>query len=205
MKKIVRLTENDLAKIVRRVINERQYLMEATNNTTLEVVKQPLAITKTVCAQTDYIKVECQIKNTGTEVAYLSRGSFGGAGLYSEGNYKTTIGGVSKFSDHDNSGVIMPIVPVGKTVLLTMVVNTDLRNWNSRVTKAYNKWAAERNPSVKESLKKVWEAEKAKPQFGPNWILIEYNGGKLNIPVTANITVDSKNSCDAPIDIAKGF
>jgi hypothetical protein len=28
MKKIVRLTENDLAKIVRRVINERQYLME---------------------------------------------------------------------------------------------------------------------------------------------------------------------------------
>jgi hypothetical protein len=183
----------------------RQYLIESTNDTTLVVVTPPVAITKTVCDKTDYFKVECQIKNTGTEIAYLSRGAFGGAGLTSEGNFKTTFNGKSQFSDHDNSGVIMPIVPVGKTVFLTMVVNTNLQNWNNRVTTAYNKWAAERNPSVKDALKKTWEAETAKPKFGNNLIYLEYNGGKLQIPVTVNITVDPKNSCDAPIDIAKGF
>lgn len=204
MKKIVRLTENDLARIVRRVINERQYLMESTNDTTLAVTAQPAAINRTVCDKTDYFKVECKIKNTGTEVAYLRRGAFGGAGLRSDGNFKTTIGGVSKFSNHD-TGTNMPIVPVGKEVLLTMVVNTDLRNWQSRVDTIYKKISAERNPAVREALQTEYKAALAQPKFGNNYIYIEYNGGKLSIPVTANLTVVQNDDCDAPIDIAKGF
>jgi hypothetical protein len=43
MKKIVRLTENDLAKIVRRVINERQYLlMEQSDVIQTMTVKVPI-------------------------------------------------------------------------------------------------------------------------------------------------------------------
>jgi hypothetical protein len=183
----------------------RQYLMETTNDTTLVVTAQPAPINRTVCDKTDYFKVECQIKNTGTEIAYLSRGAFGGAGLTSEGNFKTTFNGKSQFSDHDNSGVIMPIVPVGKTVFLTMVVNTDLKNWQNRVNTISNKIRAERNPAVREALQTEYKAALAKPKFGNNLIYLEYNGGKLQIPVTVNITVDPKNNCDAPIDIAKGF
>ena len=183
----------------------RQYLMEGTNNTTLAVAVQPAAITKTVCSGTDYFTVTCQIKNTGTEVAYLSRGTFYGKGLTSEANFKTVVDGKSKFSDHDNSGVIMPIIPVGKTAILTMVVKTNLSNWQARVNTISNKIRAERNPTTKAALQKEYDAILAEPKFGNNGIGIEYNGGNLNIPVTANLTVDSRNSCDAPIDIAKGF
>jgi hypothetical protein len=183
----------------------RQYLMETTNNTTLVVTAQPAAINRTVCDKTDYFKVECKIKNTGTEVGYLRRGAFGGAGLTSDGNFKTTIGGKSQFSDHDNSGVNMPIVPVGKEVLLTMVVNTDLKNWQNRVNTISNKIRAERNPAVREALQTEYKDALAKPKFGNNFIYIEYNGGKLSIPVTANLTVVQNDDCDAPIDIAKGF
>ena len=38
MKKIIRLTENDLARIVKRVINERQYLMEDNKGHTGQVI-----------------------------------------------------------------------------------------------------------------------------------------------------------------------
>lgn len=182
----------------------RQYLMETTNNTTLVVSQAPAAISRTVCSGTDYFTVTCKIKNTGTEVGYLRRGAFGGKGLRSEGNFKTTIGGVSKFSNHDN-GTNMPIVPVGKEVILTMVVNTDLASWNNKVTTAYNKLVAERNPTLKPALQKTYDDARAEPKFGQNFIYIEYNGGKLNIPVTANLTVVQNDECDAPIDIAKGF
>jgi len=60
----------------------RQYLMESTEDTKLVVTTPPAVITRTVCSGTDYFKVECKIKNTGTEVAYLRRGAFGGAGLH---------------------------------------------------------------------------------------------------------------------------
>lgn len=182
----------------------RQYLMETTNNTTLVVTTPPAPINRTVCGGTDYFTVTCKIKNTGTEVGYLRRGAFGGAGLRSEGNFKTTFGGKSQFSNHDN-GTNMPIVPVGKEVLLTMVVNTDLKNWQNRVNTISNKIKAERNPTVREALQTEYKAALAEPKFGNNHIYIEYNGGKLTIPVTANLTVVQNDECDAPIDIAKGF
>jgi hypothetical protein len=182
----------------------RQYLMEGTNNTTLVVTAQPAVINRTVCSGTDYFKVECKIKNTGTEVAYLRRGAFGGAGLRSDGNFKTTYNGKSQFSNHD-SGTNMPIVPVGKEVLLTMVVNTDLKNWQSRLDTISKKISAERNPAVREALQKEYKAALAEPKFGNNFIHLSYNGGPLNIPVTANLTVAQNDECDAPIDIAKGF
>ena len=46
MKKIVRLTERDLTRIVRRVINERQYLNEQPNVTQTMTVKVPITIGK---------------------------------------------------------------------------------------------------------------------------------------------------------------
>ena len=86
-----------------------------------------------------------------------------------------------------------------------MVVKTNLSNWQARVNTISNKIRAERNPTTKAALQKEYDAILAEPKFGNNGIGIEYNGGNLNIPVTANLTVDSRNSCDAPIDIAKGF
>jgi len=202
------ITESEKQRILEMHQNatSRQYLMEGTNNTTLVVTSPPEAIDRTVCTGTDYFKVECKIKNTGTEVAYLSRGAFSAAGLTSENNYKTTYNRISQFSDHDNSGVNMPIVPVGKEVLLTMVIKTDLSNWNNRVTTAYNKLSAERNPYNRQVLQKAYDEAKAQPMFGASGnIYLEYNGGPLYIPVTTTIKADRNNACDAPIDIAKGF
>jgi len=58
MKRIVRLTESDLARIVKRVINERQYLMEGVPNTTLVGPGSVTLESRTICGTgDDYIKM----------------------------------------------------------------------------------------------------------------------------------------------------
>ena len=207
MKRIVRLTESDLARIVKRVINERQYLMEGLGNTTLQLVTGPAAVSRTVCSSgMDQFLVTFTVKNNGAEIAYLTRVIVSGKGLSTNQllDHKVSIGGVSKHSNHDN-GEEQSIVPVGKTATVTVIAKTSLQTWNNNVKYAYDQWVAEKNPRTKETLKKEWEAKKAEPKFGNNQISVEYNGGLLRVPLDTAGLVVGNTTCEAAIDLARGF
>jgi hypothetical protein len=58
MKKIVRLTESDLARIVKRVIRENRQLNEGVPNTAVLSAAGPITVeARSVCGGLDYIKV----------------------------------------------------------------------------------------------------------------------------------------------------
>jgi len=187
--------------------SSRQYLMEGLGNTTLALVTGPAAVNRTVCSTgMDQFLVTCTVKNTGTEIAYITRIGVFGKGLSTDQltDHKVSIGGVSKHSNHDN-GEEQAIVPVGKTATVTVIAKTSLTSWNSTVQYAYDKWVAERNPTTKATLKKEWEAARAEPKFGNNIIYIEYNGGALRVPLDTAGLVVGNTTCEAAIDLARGF
>jgi hypothetical protein len=207
MKRIVRLTESDLARIVRRVINERQYLMEGLGNTTLELVTGPAAINRTVCSTgMDQFLVTLTVKNTGTEIAYLTRVVVGGKGLTNAqlADHKVSIGGVSKHSNHDN-GAEQAIVPVGKTATVTVIAKTNLSSRNAKISDIYKQIQAERNPTKKTELQNQLTALRKESPFGANQVYIEYNGGHLNVPLDTAGLVLGNTTCEAAIDLARGF
>jgi hypothetical protein len=207
MKRIVRLTESDLARIVRRVINERQYLMEGLGNTKLELVTGPVAINRTVCSTgEDQFLVNFTVKNTGAEIAYLTRVVVGGKGLgnQQQNDHKVSIDKVSKHSNHDN-GVEQAIVPVGKTAIVTVIAKTRLGNWTASIQQIYNKLKIERDPTKKTELQNQLAALRKESPFGANQVYIEYNGGSLSVPLDTKGLVLGNTSCEAPIDLARGF
>jgi hypothetical protein len=207
MKRIVRLTESDLARIVRRVINERQYLMEGLGNTKLELVTGPAAINRTVCSTgEDQFLVTLTVKNTGTEIAYLTRVVVGGKGLgnQQQSGHKVSIGGVSKHSNHDN-GAEQAIVPVGKTATVTVIAKTRLGNWTGSIQQIYKQIQAERNPTKKTELQNQLAALRKESPFGSNQVYIEYNGGSLSVPLDTKGLVLGNTTCEAAIDLARGF
>jgi hypothetical protein len=207
MKRIVRLTESDLARIVRRVINERQYLMEGLGNTTLELVTGPAAINRTVCSTgMDQFLVTLTVKNTGTEIAYLTRVAVGGKGLTNAqlADHKVSIGGVSKHSNHDN-GAEQAIVPVGKTATVTVIAKTNLYSRTAKISDVYKQIQAERNPTKKTELQNQLAALRKESPFGSNQVYIEYNGGKINVPLDTAGLVLGNTTCEAAIDLARGF
>jgi len=207
MKKIIRLTESDLTHIVRRVINERQYLMEGLGNTTLELVTGPAAVSRTVCTTgTDQFLVTLTVKNTGTEIAYLSRVAVGGKGLTNGQltDHKVSIGGVSKHSNHDN-GAEQAIIPVGKTATVTVIAKTNLSSRNAKISDMYQQIQAERNPTKRTELQNQLAALRKESPFATNQVYIEYNGGKLNVPLDTKGLVLGNTTCEAAIDLARGF
>jgi hypothetical protein len=207
MKKIVRLTENDLARIVRRVINERQYLMEGLNNTKLELVTGPAAVSRTVCSSgEDQFLVTLTVKNTGTEIAYITRVVVGGKGLgnQQQNDHKVSIGGVSKHSNHDD-GVEQAIVPIGKTSTVTVIAKTRLGNRTASIQQIYNKLKIERDPTKQTELRNQLAALRKESPFGANQVFIEYNGGNLNVPLDTKGLVMGNTTCEAAIDLARGF
>ena len=185
----------------------RQYLMEGLGNTTLQLVTGPAAVSRTVCSSgMDQFLVTFTVKNNGTEIAYLTRVIVSGKGLSTNQltDHKVSIGGVSKHSNHDN-GAEQAIVPVGKTATVTVIAKTSLQTWNNNVKYAYDQWVAEKNPRTKETLKKEWEAKRAEPKFGNNQISVEYNGGLLRVPLDTAGLVVGNTTCEAAIDLARGF
>lgn len=189
MKKIVRLTENDLAKIVRRVINERQYLMEGVPNTTLTADNPITVASRTVCATKDYIKVSFIVTNSGTEDAYLSNFPYltnrGQAKVFTANEFNVTIGGKPQVGQAD--GQNQPKIPKGKKATINMVIYTDLSNFKAGT------------PEMQTALANL-------KNLKSGTIVVRYNGTDLQIPVTfGGFMIDASRSCDAAITLPKGF
>ena len=185
----------------------RQYLTEGLGNTTLELVTGPAAVSRTVCSTgMDQFLVTLTVKNTGTEIAYITRIAVGGKGLTNnqQTDHKVSIGGVSKHSNHDN-GAEQAIVPVGKTATVTVIAKTDLSSRTAKKMDIYKQIQAERNPTKKTELQNQLTALQKEPLFGTNHVYIEYNGGKLNVPLDTAGLVLGNTTCEAAIDLARGF
>jgi hypothetical protein len=207
MKFIISEQEKQRILEMHQSATSRQYLMEGLGNTTLELVTGPAAINRTVCSTgMDQFLVTLTVKNTGTEIAYLTRVAVGGKGLTNAqwSDHKVSIGGVSKHSNHDN-GAEQAIVPVGKTATVTVIAKTDLSSRTAKKMDIYKQIQAERNPTKKTELQNQLTALQKEPVFGANQVYIEYNGGKLNVPLDTKGLVLGNTTCEAAIDLARGF
>ena len=203
------ISEEEKSRILEMHQNatSRQYLTESLGNTTLELVTGPAAVSRTVCSTgEDQFLVTFTVKNTGAEIAYLTRAAAGGKGLSSQqqNDHKVSIGGVSKHSNHDN-GVEQAIVPVGKTATVTVIAKTRLQNWSASIQQIYDKLKIERNPTKQTELRNQLAALRKESPFGTNHVFIEYNGGTLSVPLDTKGLVLGNTSCEAPIDLARGF
>ena len=201
MKRIVRLTENDLAKIVRRVINERQYLMEGVPNTTLTSTQGVTIPARTVCTGDDYIKVSFIVKNSGENDAYLPNfpqfkpDNVGNVRppIFHTPTFNVTIGGKPIWGQAD--GQNSPKIPKGKSATINMVIRTALTG-PIRDSKSTNTDMKAQGVGLLNAFKGVKSGN----------ITVRYNGTDLVIPVTiGGFLYNFSNVCDAAIDLPKGF
>jgi len=207
MKKIVRLTESDLTRIVKRVINERSLLTEGLNNTVLQLVKGPLPVNRTVCSTgNDQFTAEFVVKNTGTETAYLTMVASRGKGIsnQAQNDHKVTINKISQHSNHDD-GTEQAIVPKGQTAVITVIVRTQLSQWLANINNLLEKTRAERNPTKRAEFEAQFRAARAASPFDVANINVGYNGGSLIVPLDIKSLTIGNSSCEKPIDLAKGF
>lgn len=217
MKRIVRLTENDLARIVKRVINEQSLLMEGVPNTTL-VADGPINIVaRTVCGGMDYIKASVVLTNTGTENAYINNyplfkdyeptlKSFGVLSTTYE--YNVTIGGKPQFSNPE--GQNQPMIPKGKKATLNFVIKTNIATLTQRNNREIENTKGLRPDEAKnartEAAKRHNQRMEAFKNLKSATIQVRYNGQPLDIPVNiGGFMVDNTRTCDAPIELPKGF
>ena len=201
MKRIVRLTENDLAKIVRRVINERQYLMEGVPNTTLTSTQGVTIGARTVCSGEDYIKVSFIVKNSGENDAYLPNfpvfkpDNVGNVRppIFHTPTFNVTIGGKPIWGQAD--GQNQAKIPKGKSATINMVIRTSLTG-PIRDSKSTNTDMKAQGVGLLNAFKGVKSGN----------ITVRYNGSDLVIPVTiGGFLYNFSNVCDAAIDLPKGF
>ncbi len=214
MKRIIRLTENDLSRIVRRVINERQYLMEGVPNTTLESMGPINIESRSVCLGTDYIKVSFQVKNTGKHVAYLVSTKAGGhptiipdfvnnnnerPDIYGTMNFNVLYNGKPSWSSPD--GQAQRMIPAKSVVTINTIIRVELGNIYD-----HDKYKTT-NPDLYRRRKIQNEMRlNATQNVRSGKIIVPYNGGELEIPVTfGGFKLDSKRTCDKEIILPKGY
>ncbi len=215
MKKIVRLTESDLARIVKRVINEREFLMEGVPNTTLKVDGPVTVASRTVCGGIDYIKASIVVTNTGTEDAYINLYPYlkqlpGLDNMVTTTyDYNITIGGKPVVGQAD--GQNQPKIPKGKKATLNFVIKTDMRILDQRYKAAMERSSEERNPTKKEALRKEALTQRqnlanAFKNLKSGTLNLRYNGTPLDIPVEfGGFMIDTSRACDTQIALPKGF
>lgn len=218
MKRIVRLTESDLARIVKRVMNEQSLLMEGVPNTTLKVDGPINIAARTVCGGMDYIKASVVLTNTGTENAYINNypvflkydPALEKLGvLTTTYDYNVTIGGKPQFSNPE--GQNQPIVPKGKKATLNFVIKTNLSILeNIRKREIENaqtiKSATEKQAAINLASKNSVARYNAFKNLKSAVLQVRYNGQPLEVPVNiGGFMVDSTRTCDAQIELPKGF
>jgi len=214
MKRIISLNESDLARIVRRVINERSLLTEGVPNTTLKTNSQITIPAREICQYTDYIRGSVILQNVGPADAYLIdkpllqiTSDFGD--LLDQGTrgmdivgFNTTIGGKPIYGNPEGDN--QSKIPKGKSATLNFVIKTNfgysniLRDLQDALNKKndnlYNLYAQDLK-ALKAAIKNL------KANFN-----VRYNGQNLSIPITfEGFTVNPKRTCDAMITLAKGF
>lgn len=218
MKKIVRLTESDLARIVKRVINERQYLMEGVPNTTLQSDGNIEVQSRTLCLGDDFIKASVVLSNTGTEDAYIKmRPTFRHGdgsdsalnGMVYVSDFSVTVGGKPSVGQADGQNQFK--IPKGKKATLNIVIATRTGRIESdyqRATKEANaqtstKQRQEMTNNASVNRKLMYDKIK---NFKSSVLTLQYNGQPIKIPVNfGGFMIDRNTACDTQIQLPKGF
>jgi hypothetical protein len=217
MKKIIRLTESDLARIVKRVIKENALLNEGVPNTAVLAAAGPITVeARSVCGGLDYIKVSVVIQNTGTEAYILNRPALklaspvSPAQVYSTNEFNVTIGGKASWSNPEGQNQAM--IPKGKKATLNFVIMTNVRPIEDQFNYEMGEMqklptTAKRKAANDAALKKRADAITAFQNLKSGTLVINYNGsGPLEIPVNfGGFKIDRARACDAAITLPKGF
>ena len=218
MKKIIRLTESDLARIVKRVIKENSLLTETVPNTAVLAAGGPIngLGPRSVCASTDFItQVSIPIKNTGTEAYLIDKPRIivkTGVGRISVVDYNVTINKKPSWSNPDGQNFAM--IPKGKTGVLNLIISTDVRQIESDYQDALDKANTDfaRNTAKRTEVQNAALAQRkqnlATFESATSGVLrITYNGAApLEIPVNLGpFKIDRKIVCDKNITLPKGF
>jgi hypothetical protein len=214
MKKIVRLTESDLTRIVRQVINERSLLTEGVPNTMLKEETPITIASRSVCGGVDYIKGSVVLVNTGTEDAYINLAPFlrvpsGMRELSSSNEFNVTIGGKPVVGQAD--GQNQPKIPKGKKATLNFVIKTNsglaLSDYQRDMKAAEGLTNSREKETAKlAARKRLDDRRNAFKNLKSSTLFVRYNGTPLEIPVTfGGLMVDGSRVCDAEIMLPKGF
>jgi hypothetical protein len=217
MKKIIRLTESDLARIVKRVIKENALLTEGVPNTAVLAAAGPITglEARGVCKGADYVKVSIKIKNTGTDAYILNRPSLkvpGASGMVRVLDFNVTVNGKPSWSNPENQN--QSFIPKGQTGLLNLVVGVDVRNIYSNYKFATDRAAEDFPNNTKKRELAIQTAYEKQKQEIVNFqnaksgtLVITYNGAApLEIPVNlGGFKIETNRNCDAPITLPKGF
>ena len=217
MKKIVRLTESDLARIVKRVIRENRQLNEGVPNTAVLSAAGPITVeARSVCGGLDYIKVSVVLQNTGTEAYILNRpvlklaSPVSPAQVYSTSEFNVTIGGKPIFSNPEGQNQAM--IPKGKKATLNFIIMTNVKpiedNFNYAMGEVQNLRTTEKRKAANDvALKNRSAAYTTFQNLKSGTLIVNYNGSQpLEIPVNfGGFKVDKARACDAAISLPKGF
>jgi len=208
MKKIVRLTESDLTRIVRRVMNESRLLTEGVPNTTLTSGGDIAVVARTVCTTgNDYITASFIVDNTaGAADAYLTQSPYlsnisnsgGYPSIKVTGQYNVTIGGKPSWGQADQQN--SPKIPKGKKATINVVLSTNYESASAQQKRATPgpDWAAA-NKLTTDYLTSLRSLK-------TGTMNVRYNGATLAIPMTfGGFTTGSTTACDAAITLPKGF
>ena len=214
MKRIVRLTESDLTRIVRRVMNESMLLTEGVPNTTLKSDTPITIASRTVCAGFDFIKGSVVIANTGPEDAYINMQPYiktaGVKGFETTAEYNVTIGGKPVVGQAD--GQNQPKIPKMKKATLNFVIKTNgglaLTEFNREIGQlnTENLRSSEKEKRRAEITQRFRDKQTAFANMKSATLMVRYNGSPLEVPVNfGGFMIDRNRACDAEIMLPKGF
>ena len=218
MKKIVRLTESDLTRIVKRVIKEQSLLMEGVPTTTLTTAGPITIEGRSVCKTgVDYIKGQVKITNSGTQDAYLNYAPTlqvgGGLVQVMSTTYEYSVTGSNGKPIWGNpEGQNQPKIPKGSSATLNFVIQTKAGTPHNDYVRVMRQIDSSQDSSKeKEKLKldarKVYDDRvKAFTNLKSANMKIRYNGQPLDIPINfGGFMIDNNRVCDAEIKLPKGF
>jgi hypothetical protein len=207
MKRIIRLTESDLARIVRRVMNEAATGMDTTTLISGGDVTIP---SKSVCGGIDYFQANFKVNNKGPKGAFITAVTLGGKdklpGLMNaselgirinndsgEKDFGVMVNGKPSAAVNPDTKTKQPFIPVGQTGVIT--VNLYVQGWNYVKNQA----------SDKNYTEKQFYADMLKPRKAN--LVVNYNGmAPLTVPVNyGGFSVNPALGCTAAKAIAKGF
>jgi len=208
MKKIVRLTESDLTRIVRRVMNESRLLTEGVPNTTLTSGGDIAVVARTVCTTgNDYITASFIVDNTaGAADAYLTQSPYlsnisnsgGYPSIKVTGQYNVTIGGKPSWGQADQQN--SPKIPKGKKATVNVVLSTNALSAGAQMK------TATPGPDWKAANQILVDYLTSVRNLKTGTMNVRYNGATLAIPMTfGGFTTSSTTACDAVITLPKGF
>ena len=218
MKKIVRLTESDLTRIVKRVINERSLITEGVPNTTLQADGNIEVQARTLCLGNDFIKANVVLSNTGAEDAYIKmrptfrHGDGSDAslnGMVYVSDFSVTVTGKPSVGQADGQNQFK--IPKGKKATLNIVIATRTSQIEGQYqgemktadAQTSTKQRQEMTNNASANRKLAYDKLKNLKSAVLN---LRYNGQPITIPVNfGGFVVDRNTACDAEIKLPKGF